>query len=324
VPHGPTTAAEPLGQRLWVSVENLPVLLLFLGKVVLPLDLAVLAHARDGSYVPGAAALVVIAVTCIERRGPRLRDLWVERGVLFGLGMFVLLLLPTLPVSKSLILENRLYLPTVGVLLAVSARLKQLEPKLKRHPALLAVGGGVALLFALRAFFYADDFRDRFAFGSACIRQSPHSSLAQLTAGNAYAEAGELDRAERAFRTALELEPGLGNAHNNLGVVFMRRGRLVEAEQELRQELIVNPKFDRAHTNLGLVLNGLGRADEAVVAWKRTLELSPDDLEANGELWAHYRKTGDAERAAYHERELVRLGMRLPPEPGVLEEPRSR
>jgi tetratricopeptide (TPR) repeat protein len=54
-----------------------------------------------------------------------------------------------------------------------------------------------------------------------------------LALGSAHFNAGSLDDAEREYRAALELDPGSGDAHNDLAVVLMLTQRLDEAEREV-------------------------------------------------------------------------------------------
>jgi len=56
-----------------------------------------------------------------------------------------------------------------------------------------------------------------------------------MALGSAHFQMGSLPEAEREFREALDLEPRLGDAHNNLAVVYMLMGRLDEAEAELKR-----------------------------------------------------------------------------------------
>ncbi len=54
-----------------------------------------------------------------------------------------------------------------------------------------------------------------------------------LALGSAYLRANRLPDAEREYQAALEVEPGLGEAHNNLAVVYLLTGRAEQAAQEL-------------------------------------------------------------------------------------------
>jgi len=55
-----------------------------------------------------------------------------------------------------------------------------------------------------------------------------------LALGSAYLRAGRMDAAEREYLAALESNPRMGEAHNNLAYVYMVTGRLHEAERALK------------------------------------------------------------------------------------------
>jgi tetratricopeptide (TPR) repeat protein len=59
-------------------------------------------------------------------------------------------------------------------------------------------------------------------------------SQVAMALGSAHFHLGSLAEAEREFREALELDPRLGDAHNNLAVVYMLMGRLDEAQAEMK------------------------------------------------------------------------------------------
>jgi tetratricopeptide (TPR) repeat protein len=69
-----------------------------------------------------------------------------------------------------------------------------------------------------------------------------------LALGSAHFNAGSLEDAEREYRAVLDLEPGSGDAHNNLAVVLMLTGRLEEAEREVKLAekagVPVNPRLE--------------------------------------------------------------------------------
>ena len=54
-----------------------------------------------------------------------------------------------------------------------------------------------------------------------------------LALGSAYFRTDALADAEREYRAAIEVEPKLGEAHNNLAVVYMMTARLPQAEAEV-------------------------------------------------------------------------------------------
>lgn len=66
--------------------------------------------------------------------------------------------------------------------------------------------------------------------------------------------AGNLADAERAFRAAVDLDPGLRAARHNLGVTLARAGRHAEAIPLFREHVREVPGSGDGHANLGLAL----------------------------------------------------------------------
>jgi tetratricopeptide (TPR) repeat protein len=68
-----------------------------------------------------------------------------------------------------------------------------------------------------------------------------------LALGSAHFRNGDRDEAEAAWKGAIEASPKLGEAHNNLAVIYMQTDRLDAADEELKQAekagFRVNPQF---------------------------------------------------------------------------------
>jgi tetratricopeptide (TPR) repeat protein len=222
----------------------------------MPVDLSPLAVAEDTPAWPGI--VVAVALGLAARLVPAAR-----RGILaLGALAYLLFMAPTLAVRGSLVLENRLYLPSVGVLvllgeLAFAARAER--------RTVLALSTAIVVGFAAIGFGYEGSFHDPRAFGEAAAAGSPHSALAHFCLGQAYQRASKNDRALAEYRTSLLLEP-LDEVHNNIAVIHMAAARWPEAESELLAELAMNPGSRRAHHNLSIVLRREGRIEEALRA----------------------------------------------------------
>jgi hypothetical protein len=248
---------------------NLPQLFACLGKVVFPVDPTVLAAPEDVSPWPGLIAALGIAAGTRFVHGVR------PAVVAFGMSAFVLLLLPVLAAPGTLVLDNRLYLPACGALLAVAEigraaafeRAEPLEPKL--FVALSAIA--LLVLVAITA-GYEESFRDPRAFARAAVSGAPHSALAHFCLGKAYQTDGEDDRALAEYETSLALGPG-EVVHNNIAVIHMAHARWADAERELREELAADPRYARAYGNLAIVLRHEGRDAESRAATETAREL---------------------------------------------------
>ena len=205
---------------------------------------------------------------------------------MWGALVFVAILLPTLTVSDFLILENRLYVPTMGIVVAGLVLMENLldraAPWAKRVAPACAVVV-VALLSAV-TWTYGRDFKDAPSFTAQAVAMSPHLALAHLNRGIVLQTQGQVRQAEQEYRVALTLDPNQPVVHNNLGLIEMNKGELPGAQALFRQEVALNPGYDKVHFNLGLVLARQGRLQDALVSWREAVRLNPDNEEARSNL----------------------------------------
>lgn len=93
------------------------------------------------------------------------------------------------------------------------------------------------------------------------------------------------DDAETAYRRAIDLDPTLALAWNNLGNVLLHDpSRWHESEAALRQAIALDSQYARPWVGLGDLLGrSLGRYEEAESAYRKAIEIAPRDG------WAHAR-----------------------------------
>ena len=120
--------------------------------------------------------------------------------------------------------------------------------------------------------------------------------------GCALQATGKYPDAMEAFGRALELEPGLARAHNNLGCVLELSGRLDDAAAAYRRAATLDPGLAQAHYNLGKALLPAGQATAAVESMQRGLAIEPNHADWQchvGEVQLRERRLDDAV-ASYH------------------------
>ena len=166
-----------------------------------------------------------------------------ERGAMFGLGWTALALLPVsnlLFVTGVLIAERTLFLPSVGVAIALAsgARLlaRLLEPHPRLRPALASLGGLLVLAGAVHSATRQSAWRDGSTLFPQMIRDSPRGYRAHLAYARFLAEQGKPAGAEAELRVAAELYAGDPLVYLELGQILRASGRCKEAI----------PVFDRA------------------------------------------------------------------------------
>ena len=86
---------------------------------------------------------------------------------------------------------------------------------------------------------------------------------------------GKLKEAEVSTRKAIQLNPGLADAHLNLGVILKDIGKLKEAEVSTRKAIQLNPDYAKAHSNFGSILKDIGKLKEAELSTRKAIELDP-------------------------------------------------
>jgi hypothetical protein len=170
----PPAYASKLLDTMW-GVRD--VLLADLGKLLLPVRLQVLAAQQDILLWPGVIGTGLVAL--LLTLGPLRRSLEV-----LACTLVIMPLLMALMASDQVILENRLYLPAVGLALLVGELLRVLLAcRTQWAAAAYATVGGVSLMMAITTVRNSGSYRDCESFSRAAMAASPSSSLARWLYG---------------------------------------------------------------------------------------------------------------------------------------------
>jgi len=95
-----------------------------------------------------------------------------------------------------------------------------------------------------------------------------------------YLARGQIQEAERQFRTALSNDPQCAECQNNLGVLYGQKGDSTQSEKLFRQALENNPEYTQARVNLGVTLAGHGDFAGAQTELKTALSAEPANMKA--------------------------------------------
>ncbi len=100
-------------------------------------------------------------------------------------------------------------------------------------------------------------------------------------------------RAESEFQRAIQLNPGLTDAHLWYGIFLGQMGRSGDAIAEVKNAETLDPLSLTVHVNAGWVLYLARREDEAIAEWRKTLDLEPQFATSHSSIWAAYvRESG--------------------------------
>ncbi len=115
------------------------------------------------------------------------------------------------------------------------------------------------------------------------------------------------DEARHAYAQALALDPGLTDAHVNLGRLHHAGGDAAQAERHYRAAIHDAPRDAIAHFNLAGLLEETGRATDAVAAYHQALAAEPDFADAHYNLGLLLDALGRRPAAMTHLRTARRL-----------------
>jgi hypothetical protein len=158
-----------VGERLRVGFAHSPLLLADVGKLVLPGGLAVVGDPKDAVLWPGAVALaLIVAAVALVRESRR-------RVLALAAASVLCPLIVSLPGTRYLLLDNRLYLPMVGLALLLAEILRAMHGR-----ARLLAGAAVLAIAAWCAhatLTHAEDYRSRESFSEAAMKAAPQSPI---------------------------------------------------------------------------------------------------------------------------------------------------
>ncbi|MGA9769916.1 MAG: tetratricopeptide repeat protein [Blastocatellia bacterium] len=192
-----------------------------------------------------------------------------SRVLVFATVWFVVMLLPVLATLQQfdpgyLVQERYLYLPSIGICLALALGIEWLQTRAWFGAPGRKVAVAVALLLVV--VFGAVHMRqnrvweDSITVYRHCVAVAPQSSVAHTILSRTYYEAGRPREAEAAAHTAIDLDPANTNAYMNLSYFSRSSGRLDKAIDYLEQAVsattsgpMTRNDLATAYLNLGLL-----------------------------------------------------------------------
>ncbi|HNW44295.1 MAG TPA: tetratricopeptide repeat protein [Elusimicrobiales bacterium] len=296
--HFALTDPQLLSNQAVGMAANFLILLPFLGNILFPVQLAVLAAQRDMSVMYGLIALGFIAGALALSKEKR----WSRIG--FGCAWFLLFLLPSNGSFYSIFMPHRLYLPFIGIIFV----LLEIDLLKKLKGAAAGVLGALLLaVFSTLTLLHGRNFGDRLSFWRNAAANSPASEVAQNGLAGTLAAAGRLEEAAVYFEKALWNNPEYFKPHYGWGCALAARGRDAEAEAHYREALRLAPKNAEIYNSWGLLLAGQGRAEQAIARYRHALWLRPDYAQAQQNWGLALDAQNRPEAAAEHYREALRL-----------------
>ena len=168
------------------------------------------------------------------------------RHVIFGLGMFVIMIFPVLGFTRmaymrlTLVSDHFQYAPMVGVIVLTVAGLvyfyNMLQPSVK--PLMIGIGAGLIMMFCALTWQRAIVFSDPVNLWQDNIKNNPeswqgHSHMGALYWGTSAGFNHNVDAALDEWKKSVDFAPYLYETHNNYALALNEKGAQYEARGDI-------------------------------------------------------------------------------------------
>ncbi len=276
--------------QLRVVVEYLRLVVLPVGQT-LDHDLAIERSLASAPVLGSLAVLLALAAggaALVARSARGDRRLRIAG---FGIAWFFV----TLSVESSVIpiddviFEHRVYLPSVGLALALAAGLAVAWDLMATAPAWSrrALRAAVACwMVALAGATFARNevWSDPITLWEDAVVKAPAKARPHQNLAVAYAERGWTYQALREYELVVRIEPDNALGRYNLGHLYAQLGRVDEAIHELREMLRMAPASPATRTTLARLYLQQGRLADAESELRAALSVNPRYVPALAEL----------------------------------------
>ena len=261
-------------------LNNVPFLIQYLGKAILPINLSVMCMIEDTNYLQALLALFLLVFALYFSKQKR----W--GFILFGLGWFILFLSPSFSARLVEGLEHRLYLPIMGFIIigAETDGMKSLTVENKQQWI-------VPIIFLLGFLWISNTrleiFKNRFQFNLSAMETSQYAVVPCVNLAGDYDIAGKKEEAIAMYRTAIQRDSVYAIIHprnhvsynsllhDNLGVLYLGRQQYALAEPQFALASKQGDVYGMYHlANVYYKTNKKGAAAEL---WKKVIQLQPKE-----------------------------------------------
>jgi len=278
-------------------------LIFYLVKAVAPFNLA--CHYPPPVKVDGLLPAIFLAspAAVAALAAGTLYSLKFGRKIFFGILFYVITVGPVLHLVSGgpFVGDHYTYIPLIGIFYLAGEGCSLLWEKRTglRTPLVLLVAvitAAGAVLTWQRCLVWKDaltlwnDFFEKYG-------DRPNISLAYSNRGNAYMDAGNLDRAVQDYNEAVRLDPSYVDAINNRGNAFNSKGEFDRAIADYNTVLSIRPLHAEAHYNRGNAYIYKGDYQQAIKDYTEAIRINPAYAEAYNNLGNSLSDTGNSEGA---------------------------
>ncbi|MDY6791270.1 MAG: tetratricopeptide repeat protein [Thermodesulfobacteriota bacterium] len=273
--------------------------LVYLGKMLLPLNLAVFYPYpyQIPIFLSAGAGLALLSISFLV--------IWAFRKKPYmGTGWFwyIGVLLPNTGLIQAglwpAMADRWTYLPFIGIFIIIVwgvADLKVRWDLKKSHIITAAIA--IFLILMVRSYSQGRYWANSITLFEHNLITTSNNYVAHNNLGLALKEKGMINEAAEHYLKAIQINSKFELAYLNLGVIFAGVGDHEKAVGFYKEALRIKPDFIAAHINMGNTHLRQGRIDDAIGNYSEALRFKPDSEEAYNGLGAAMVRIGKLTKA---------------------------
>ncbi len=148
---------------------------------------------------------------------------------------------------------------------------------LKRHYRIILLISAVNIFFSFRAGFVLADEQNPPLAGETGLSESRKQALIYRLDGLRSQKSGNLEVALSLFQKAIEIDPSLAAAYNDIGIIYETMDSPEPAEKAYLQAIELDQDFAGPYANLALFYESQNQMDKAVFYWASRAEMGLEE-----------------------------------------------
>ena len=298
---------QTAGDTFAVWAKNLPALILYFGKVILPFNLSIYPNLKDHSLWLGLASIVLYAGALFWEKPKS----WMY--IIGGLCWFVLFLVPSF-LGGIIFYEHRVYCSFAGILFALAhlPLVQKIDIRRTYHFAGMIL---LIVVLSLLTLSHEEHFRNRQNYAISALYSDPSIDASYIGLAGMYIDEGNDSLAEKIINEGIARKPDMQTVHRQLADIYAQRGEYFRAKEEYERSLKIEPLHLYTYINYGKLCLQTGAYDQASQLWKTSVAINPEFILGYYYLANFYTHTKiDPDSAMIFVREIQNHGSVVMPE----------
>jgi Flp pilus assembly protein TadD len=290
------------------AVNALWAYVLYIGKMVWPLDLAVIYPLPATLTVTqGLTAGLILAGTSLLAARSAKRHPYLLVGWLW----YLVTLVPVIglvQVGRQAMADRYTYIPFIGLFMMVAWGARDIAGDSRvRRTALSSVAVVILAVLAALTGLQTRYWKDSLTLFSHAAEAVQDNYIAHDAIGRILTVAGRFDEATHHYTEALRISPNDERSLVGMGNVLVKQGKIEEGISFTKKALSVKPESADAHFNLGYALLQQGREQQALEHYFEGLRNDPENADIHHIVGVLLGAQGKLDESIRHFTEALRI-----------------